>query len=146
LETARALRAVWPAELPLTARLSCTDWAEGGWAPEDSVKLANRLKAEGFDLIDCSSGGLVGHAKIPVGPGYQVPFAERIRHEAQIFTAAVGLITDPAKADEIIRNNQADLVLLARVEINDPNWPLHAAKALGRPEALKPPRQYLRAF
>jgi 2,4-dienoyl-CoA reductase-like NADH-dependent reductase (Old Yellow Enzyme family) len=146
LETARALRAVWPEKLPLTARISCTDWAEGGWTPEESVELSRRLKAEGFDLIDCSSGGLVGHAKIPLGPGYQVPFAEKIRREAQIATAAVGMITDPAQADEIIRSGKADLVLLARAELNDPNWPLHAAKALGRTEALKPPSQYLRAF
>lgn len=146
LETARALRAVWPEKYPLTVRISCTDWIEGGWTPEESVQLSRRFKAEGFDLVDCSSGGLVGHAKIPVGPGYQVPFAEKIRREAQIATAAVGMITDPAQADEIIRSGQADLVLLARAELNDPNWPLHAAKALGRPDALKSPLQYLRAF
>jgi 2,4-dienoyl-CoA reductase-like NADH-dependent reductase (Old Yellow Enzyme family) len=146
LETTRAVRAVWPEGLPLTARLSCTDWVEGGWTPDESVELARRLKGEGVSLIDCSSGGMVGHAKIPVGPGYQVPFADRIRREAQIATAAVGMISDPVQADEIITSGKADLVLLARAELSDPHWPLHAAKALGRPEALKPPLQYLRAF
>lgn len=146
LETARALRAVWPEKLPLTVRISCTDWVEGGWTVEESVELSRRFKAEGFDLIDCSSGGMAGHAKIPVGPGYQVQFAERIRREAQIATAAVGMISEPAQADEIIRTDKADLVLLARAELNDPHWPLHAAKTLGRSDAVKPPSQYLRAF
>jgi len=146
LETARAVRAVWPERFPLTARISCTDWVDGGWTPDESVELARRLKTEGVSLIDCSSGGMVGHAKIPVGPGYQVPFAERIRREAQIATAAVGMISDPEQADTIIKSGQADLVLLARAELNDPHWPLHAAKALGKTDALKPPSQYLRAF
>jgi 2,4-dienoyl-CoA reductase-like NADH-dependent reductase (Old Yellow Enzyme family) len=146
LETAKTLRAVWPEKLPLTARISCTDWVEGGWTPDESVELARRFKGEGFDLIDCSSGGMVGHAKIPVGPGYQVQFAERIRREAQIATAAVGMISEPAQADEIIRTDKADLILLARAELNDPHWPLHAAKTLGRSDAIKPPAQYLRAF
>jgi 2,4-dienoyl-CoA reductase-like NADH-dependent reductase (Old Yellow Enzyme family) len=146
LETTRAVRAVWPEKLPLTARLSCTDWVEGGWTPDESVELARRLKGEGVSLIDCSSGGMVGHAKIPVGPGYQVPFADRIRREARIATAAVGMISDPEQADEIIVSGKADLVFLARAELSDPNWPLHAAKTLSRPEALKPPLQYLRAF
>ena len=146
IETSRAVRTVWPEKLPLTARLSCTDWVEGGWTPDESVELACRLKGEGVSLIDCSSGGMVGHAKIPVGPGYQVPFADRIRREARMATAAVGMISDPRHADEIITNGQADLILLARAELSDPHWPLHAAKVLGRPEALKPPSQYLRAF
>jgi 2,4-dienoyl-CoA reductase-like NADH-dependent reductase (Old Yellow Enzyme family) len=146
IETARAIRAAWPEKFPLTTRISCTDWAEGGWTPEESVELSHRFKKEGFDLIDCSSGGMVGHAKIPLGPGYQVQFAEKIRREAQIATAAVGMITDPAQADEIIRSDKADLVLLARAELNDPHWPLHAAKALNRTDALTPPSQYLRAF
>jgi 2,4-dienoyl-CoA reductase-like NADH-dependent reductase (Old Yellow Enzyme family) len=146
VETARALRAVWPEKFPLTVRISCTDWVEGGWTPEESVELSRRFKAEGLDLVDCSSGGLVGDAKIPVGPGYQVQFAERIRREAQIATAAVGMITEPSQADEIIRSGKADLVLLARAELSDPNWPLHAAKALGPTDALKPPAPYLRAF
>ena len=146
LETTRAVRAVWPDALPLTVRLSCTDWAEGGWTIEESVELSLRLKAEGVDLIDCSSGGGVADAQIPVGPGYQVPFAERIRREAGIATAAVGMITQPAQADEIVAQGRADMVLLARAMLNDPHWPLHAAKALGQTAALKPPRQYGRAF
>jgi 2,4-dienoyl-CoA reductase-like NADH-dependent reductase (Old Yellow Enzyme family) len=146
LETARAVRAVWPDRFPLTARISCTDWTVGGWTLDESVELARRLKAEGVSLIDCSSGGTVAHAKIPIGPGYQVPFAARIRSEAQIATAAVGMITDPVQADEIIHNEKADLVFLARAELNNPHWPLHAAKALGRPDGVKPPPQYLRAF
>ncbi len=146
LETTQAVRAVWPEALPLSVRLSCTDWTEGGWTLEESVRLAQRLREAGVDLIDCSSGGGVADAKIPAGPGYQVPLAERIRREAGIATAAVGLITEPAQADAIVRDGRADLVLLARAVLNDPNWPLHAAKALGRTEALRPPRQYQRAF
>jgi len=146
LETTRAVRAVWPDALPLTVRLSCTDWAEGGWTIEESVELSLRLKAEGVDLIDCSSGGGVADAQIPVGPGYQVPFAERIRREAGIATAAVGMITQPAQADEIVAQGRADIVLLARAMLNDPHWPLHAAKALGQTAALKPPLQYGRGF
>lgn len=146
VETAQALRAAWPEKYPLTVRISCTDWVEGGWTPEESVELSRRFKTEGFDLVDCSSGGLVGSAKIPIGPGYQVPFAEKIRREAQIATAAVGMISEPSQADEIIRSGKADLVLLARAELNDPNWPLHAAKVLGRTDALKSPLPYLRAF
>ena len=146
LETARAVRVAWPDRLPLTVRLSCTDWVEGGWNIEESVELSRQLKAEGVDLIDCSSGGGVADAKIPVGPGYQVPLAERIRREAGIATAAVGLITEAAQADGIVREGKADLVFLARAVLNDPHWPLHAAKALGQGAALKPPRQYGRAF
>ncbi|MDP3072324.1 MAG: NADH:flavin oxidoreductase/NADH oxidase [Opitutaceae bacterium] len=146
LETTRAVGAVWPDHLPLTVRLSCTDWVEGGWTIEESVELSRRLKTEGVDLIDCSSGGGVADAKISVGPGYQVPFAERIRREANIATAAVGLITEAAQADAIVREGKADLVFLARAVLNDPHWPLHAAKALGQTAALKPPRQYGRGF
>lgn len=146
LEITRRIRAIWPDHLPLTVRLSCTDWAEGGWEVEQTVELCKRLKAEGVDLIDCSTGGLVPHAKIPVGPGYQVPFAERIRREAQIATAAVGLITEPKQADAIIAQGQADLVLIARESLRDPNWPLRAARALGHAAALPPPVQYARAW
>jgi 2,4-dienoyl-CoA reductase-like NADH-dependent reductase (Old Yellow Enzyme family) len=146
IETTRAVRAVWPDKLPLTARISCTDWVEGGWDVEQSVELARRLKAEGVDLIDCSSGGTVPHAKIPVGPGYQVPFAERIRREAGIATAAVGSITEPTHADEIIRNDRADVVLLAREFLREPYWPLKAARVLGQKEALTIPVQYGRAW
>ena len=148
LETTRAVRAVWPESLPLTWRISATDWVEGGWTPEDSVALASRLKGEGIDLIDCSSGGNVPHAKIPVAPNYQVFLSERIRREAGIATAAVGLITEAAQADAIIRQEQADLVLLARELLREPYWPLHAAEALGREDALKKsvPPQYQRGF
>ncbi|HEU5081257.1 MAG TPA: NADH:flavin oxidoreductase/NADH oxidase [Opitutaceae bacterium] len=145
VETTRKVRAVWPENLPLTVRLSCTDWVEGGWTIEETIALAKVLKGEGVDLIDCSSGGSSPHAKIPIGPGYQVPFAERVRREAQIATAAVGLITEPKQADEIIREGKADLVLLARQSLRDPNFPWHAAKALGHADRLKPPAQYARA-
>lgn len=144
LETVRAVRTVWPDHLPLTVRISCTDWVEGGWTIADSVELALRLKGEGVDLIDCSSGGGVFHAKVPVGPGYQVPFSAAIRSGSNILTAAVGLITSPALADEIIRNGRADIVLLGREMLRDPYWPLHAAQVLKQPAPV--PSQYLRAF
>ncbi len=146
IETTRAVRAVWPDQLPLTVRLSCTDWVEGGWDIEQTVELAKRLKAEGVDLIDCSSGGAVPDAKIAIGPGYQVPFAERVRREAGIATAAVGLITQPEQADEIVRSGKADVVLLAREFLRDPYWPAHAARKLGRADAVPPPKQYARAW
>ena len=146
VETTRAVRAVWPETLPFTVRLSCSDWVEGGWTIDESVELARRLKTEGVDLIDCSSGGSAATAKIPVGAGYQVPFAERIRREAGIATAAVGLITDPMQADQIVRNGQADLVLLARESLRDPNWPLRAARALHVKPLPAPPAQYARAW
>jgi 2,4-dienoyl-CoA reductase-like NADH-dependent reductase (Old Yellow Enzyme family) len=146
LETTRGVRGVWPESWPLTVRLSCTDWVEGGWTIEESVALARRLKAEGVDLIDCSSGGAVADAKIPVSPGYQVQFAERIRRDAGIATAAVGLITEPAHADAIVREGRADVVLLAREFLRDPHWPLRAARALGRKDAVVPPPQYARAY
>ena len=146
LETTRAVRAVWPEQLPLLVRISCTDWVPGGWDIEQSIELARRLKAEGVDLIDCSSGGMVPDAKIPVGPGYQVPFAERIRREAGIATAAVGGITEPSHADEIIRNGRADIVLLAREFLREPYWPRIAARKLGHKDALPGPVQYGRAW
>lgn len=148
LEATRAVRAVWPENLPLTMRISATDWTEGGWTPEDSVALARRLKEEGVDLVDCSSGGNVPHARIPVAPDYQVFLSEKIRREAGIATAAVGMITDAAQADAIIREGRADLVLLARGMLSDPYWPVHAARALGTEETLKAllPPQYARAF
>ena len=146
LETTSAVRAVWPERLPLAVRISCTDWVPGGWDIEQSVELARRLKAEGVDLIDCSSGGLLPDAKIPVGPGYQVPFAGRIRREAGIATAAVGALTAPAQADQIVRNRQADVVLLGREFLRDPCWPLRAARALGHSAAITPPVQYARVW
>jgi len=144
LEVARAVRAVWPGHLPLFVRISATDWVEDGWDIGDSVELARRLGALGVDLIDCSSGGLAPQQKIALGPGYQVPFAARIRREAGIATAAVGLITTPQQADEIVRAEQADLVLLAREFLRDPYFALHAGKALG--DEVTPPVQYARAF
>ena len=146
LETTRAVRAVWPEQLPFTVRLSCSDWMDGGWTIEESVELSRRLKAEGVDLIDASSGGSANEAKIPVGAGYQVPFAARIRREAGIATAAVGMITEPMQADQIVRNGHADLVFLARELLRDPNWPLRAAKALHVKPLPTPPPQYARAW
>ena len=137
---------MWPERLPLAVRLSCTDWVPGGWDIEQSIELARQLKGEGVDLIDCSSGGVVPDARIPLGPGYQVPFAERIRKEAAIATAAVGMITAPVQADEIVRSGRADLVLLGREFLRDPCWPLRAAHALGHAAALSPPVQYGRAW
>ncbi len=144
LETARDVRAVWPSALPLAVRLSCTDWVSGGWTAEESVELASHLKREGVDLIDCSSGGSSSQAKVPVAPGYQVEFAAAIRRGAELPTAAVGLITEPAQADAIVREGSADLVLIARASLYDPYWPLHAARALGEAPAVPP--QYLRGF
>ena len=143
LEVVDAVRSVWPERLPLFVRISATDWAEGGWNPDESVALARLLRDRGVDLVDCSSGGNVADAKIPVAPGYQVGFAARIRREAGIATAAVGLITEPAQANAIINDGEADLVFLARAELRDPYWPLHAAAALG--ETVTWPKQYLRA-
>ena len=144
LEVATAVRAVWPEGLPLFFRMSATDWVEGGWDVAGSVELSRRLARLGVDLVDCSSGGLSPLQKIALGPGYQVPFAERIRHEAEILTGAVGLITAPQQAEEIVSSGQADLVLLAREFLRDPYFALHAEQILG--ESVHPPVQYLRAF
>jgi 2,4-dienoyl-CoA reductase-like NADH-dependent reductase (Old Yellow Enzyme family) len=146
LEITRAVRAEWPERLPLFARLSCTDWVDGGWSLEQSVELARRLATEGVDLVDCSSGGLVPYARIDAVPGYQVPFARRIRAEARVPTAAVGLISSAAQADAIVREGDADLVMLARAMLRDPYWALHAAEQLGHSEARRIPVQYLRAY
>jgi 2,4-dienoyl-CoA reductase-like NADH-dependent reductase (Old Yellow Enzyme family) len=143
LEVAQAVRAVWPAQYPLLVRISATDWKDGGWDLEQSVVFAQRLKDLGVDLIDCSSGGMVPDAKIAVGPGFQVPFAERIRREVGIATGAVGLVTKPEQAEEIIANGKADVVLLGREFLRDPYWPLHAAHALGAD--VEWPKQYARA-
>jgi 2,4-dienoyl-CoA reductase-like NADH-dependent reductase (Old Yellow Enzyme family) len=146
LETTRAVRAAWPDKLPFTVRISATDWVAGGWDIEQSIELSRRLKAEGVDLIDCSSGGNVSDTKIPTGPGYQVVFAERIRREADIPTAAVGQITEPTHADEIIRNGRADLVLLAREFLREPYWPRVATQVLRQKDSLPAPVQYGRAW
>ena len=143
LQVVDAVRAEWPANLPLFVRISATDWAMGGWDIDESVQLAHLLRVHGVDLIDVSSGGQVPNAQIPVGPGFQVQFAARIRREANIPTAAVGLITDPAQANGIVANEEADLVFLAREFLRDPYWPVHAAAALGQPASW--PAQYLRA-
>jgi 2,4-dienoyl-CoA reductase-like NADH-dependent reductase (Old Yellow Enzyme family) len=144
LEVAAAVRGAWPDSLPLFMRISAVDWVEDGWQIEDSVELARRLGPLGVDLVDCSSGGIVPYAKIPIGPAYQTPFAERVRREAGILSGAVGMITEPRQADGIVRAGQADIVLLAREFLRDPYWPLHAAKALGAAAAI--PKQYSRAF
>ena len=142
-EVVAAVRSTWPKELPLFVRISATDWIDGGWDIDESVKLAAQLKPIGVDLIDCSSGGNVPHAKIPVGPGYQVAFAERIRREAEIMTGTVGMITSPVQAEHIIRTGQADAVIMAREFLRDPYWPLRAARELDQRIAW--PVQYLRA-
>ena len=145
LETTRAIRAEWPDARPLFVRISATDWVDGGWTIDDSIALTKLLKSEGVDLIDCSSGGNVPKAPVPVGPGYQVPLAERVRVGAGIATAAVGMITQAQHADEIVRNGRADVVLLGRESLRDPQWPLRAARALGHADAAPGPLQYHRA-
>ena len=143
LEVVAAVRQALPPHLPLLVRLSATDWTAGGWDIAESVQLSCWLREAGVDLVDCSSGGNVADAKIPVGPGYQVGFAERIRREAGVLTGAVGLITTPAEAEAIVARGQADLVLLAREELRDPYFPLRAAYELGAEVAW--PVQYERA-
>lgn len=142
LEVAEAVRAAWPAGKPLFVRISATDWVHGGWEIEDSVAFCRELRARGVDLIDVSTGGNSPLQKIPVGPGYQVPFAERIRREAEMAVGAVGLITDPKQAEDILERGQADAVFLARELLRDPHWPFRAAKALGA--EIEWPRQYER--
>ena len=139
-----AVREVWPATLPLWLRVSATDWKEGGWSVEDTVRLARELKSLDVDLIDVSSGGLVPHVKIPIGPGYQVPFAARVRREAGIPVGAVGLITEPAQAAAIVAQGEADLVLIARESLRDPYFPRRAAQELE--QSLAAPVQYRRAW
>ena len=137
------VREVWPASRPLFVRISATDWVEGGWSLDDSVALARRLKTAGVDLVDCSSGGSAPHAKIPVGPGYQAPLAAAIRKEVGVATGAVGMVTSPEQAEQILATGQADAVLMARELLRNPYWPLMAARKLGA--AVEWPRQYLRA-
>ncbi len=143
LDVVAALRRAMPEAMPLVVRISATDWAEGGWSGDDSVQLATWLKAAGVDLVDVSTGGLVGGVRIPVGPGYQVPFARQVREGAGVATASVGLITDPAQAEAIVANGDADMVLLAREMLRQPHWPLLAAHALGADQPW--PVQYERA-
>jgi 2,4-dienoyl-CoA reductase-like NADH-dependent reductase (Old Yellow Enzyme family) len=143
IRVARAVRQAFPAERPVFVRISATDWAEGGWDLPQSIELSKLLKKEGVDLIDCSSGGLVPNAKVPAGPGYQVPFAEAIRREAGIATAAVGMITEPRQAEETLATGRADAIVMARAFLRDPYWPLHAAQELGA--EIEWPVQYGRA-
>ncbi len=143
LETVRSVRNRWPERLPLFVRISATDWAEGGWDIDQSVELATRLGKEGVDLVDCSSGGLVPGVRVAMGPGYQTPFAERIRREAKIKTGAVGMIRSAEQAEHILRSGQADAIVLARQLLRDPYWPLTAARALG--VQVQWPVQYERA-
>lgn len=144
-EVILAVREVWPERLPLFLRISATDWAPGdGWEIEQSIELACMVKPLGVDLIDVSSGGMLPSVKIPVGPGFQVPFAQRIRSEAKIATGAVGVITQPEQAQQIVQSGEADVVLLAREMLRDPYWPYHAAKALR--VKMPAPKQYGRAW
>jgi 2,4-dienoyl-CoA reductase-like NADH-dependent reductase (Old Yellow Enzyme family) len=144
VQVAETVRAAWPEHLPLFVRISATDWIEEGWDVEQSVRVARVLAAAGVDLIDVSSGGLSLRQQVKLGPGYQVGFAERIRCEASIPTAAVGLITEPEQAEEVIRAGQADAVLIARASLRNPYWPLDAARRLGRETQI--PFQYERAW
>ena len=157
LDVTKRVRKTIPDSMPLFVRLSCSDWVDGGWSIGDSVKLARLLKEIGVDVIDCSSGGAVPRAKIPTGPGYQVPFAKQIRAEAGISTAAVGMIEEAQQAEAIIARNDADFVLIARASLRDPNWPIRAARDLGvdpkvemkigtDKSAPMVPNQYLRAW
>lgn len=146
IETVQAVRQVWPENKPLAVRISGTDWHEDGWTVDESVELAKRLKPEAVDLIDCSSGGAIAGVSIPVGADYQVPIAEAVRNEADIPTAAVGMITQPMQADALVRNGRADVVLLGREMLRDPYWPLHAAQVVHQADAVPVPNQYQRAF
>ena len=144
LEVTRTVRAVWPSHLPLFVRISATDWVEGGWDLKQSIEFCRKLKDAKVDFVDCSSAALVPDAKVPAGPGFQVPFAQAIRQAVGIATGAVGLITEPGQAEQIVATGQADAVLLARELLRDPYWPLHAAQKLGA-DIDYWPKQYLRA-
>jgi len=139
----KAVRDVWPDNLPLFVRISATDWTEGGWNPDEAVQLATILGKSGVDLVDCSSGGLVPNVKIPLSPGYQTVFAERIRREAGILTSAVGLITEPQQAEDILVKGGADLIMLGRASLREPYFPLKAGAILG--DEITWPVQYIRA-
>ncbi len=143
LETIDAVRGVWPDQLPLFLRVSATDWAEGGWHLDECVELSRIAGERGVDLVDCSTGGNVSGVRIPTGPGYQVPFSERVKRQAGVLAGAVGLITEALQADEIIQREQADVVILARELLRDPHFPLRAARELGVDVTW--PKQYERA-
>ena len=143
LRVVEAVRSAWPSDLPLFIRISVTDWVEGGFVPEEAIVFARHVHALGVDLVDCSSGGMHPRAQVPVGPGYQIPFAARIRAEAGVATAAVGLITTARQAADIVERGQADLVLLGREMLRSPQWALRASAELGTP--MPGPRPYERA-
>lgn len=143
VSVARAVREEWPDRLPVFVRVSATDWVEGGWDLPQTIALARELKRIGIDMVDCSSGGAVPDAKIPAGPGFQTPFAAAVRREAGIATGAVGLITEPAQAEQIVSAGLADAVMIGREFLRDPYWPLHAARSLG--VDIPWPSQYERA-
>lgn len=142
-EIVAAVRRSWPERAPVFVRISATEWVDGGWDIQQSIELARQVKELGVDLIDCSSGGNVAQAKIPVGPGYQTPFAERIRRESGVMTGALGMITSAVQAEHVLATGQADAVIIAREMLRDPYWPLRAARELG--QAISWPVQYLRA-
>jgi 2,4-dienoyl-CoA reductase-like NADH-dependent reductase (Old Yellow Enzyme family) len=144
IRVTQAVRGIWPESLPLFVRISATDWKDGGWDVPQTIELCRRFKGLGVDLVDVSSGGVVPGVKIPVGPGYQVEFAEAVRRDVDIATGAVGMILDPAQADTILMSEQADMVFLAREMLRDPYWPRRAAKALN--VKIKAPSQYERAW
>lgn len=144
VETVQRVRKIWPERLPLFVRISGTEWTDDGWNVQDSVQLAKILKEEGVDVMDCSSGGNIPGVKIPLTPGYQVPISEEIRKQSGIKTATVGLITDPQHANQIIRDGNADFVLLGRELLRNPFWTLDAARTLGYKSPIPP--QYLRAY
>lgn len=146
LEVVHAVRATIPDRTALAVRLSVTDWLNGGWGPDDAVWVSGRLAQAGVDLIDCSSGGIAPGASTPLAPGYQVPFAARIKAEVDVATAAVGLITEPAQAADIIASGHADVVLMARESLRDPYFPRRAAQTLGKLDAITPPSPYLRGW
>jgi len=143
LKVAKTVRDLWPQQWPVFVRISATDWVEGGWDLAQSIQFSRWLKDIGIDLVDCSTGGLVPDAKVPAAPGFQVPFAAGVRKEAGIASGAVGLITEPAQAEQILRKEQADAIFLARELLRDPYWPLHAARELG--VDVEWPNQYVRA-
>jgi len=143
VSVARAVREAWPDDLPVFVRVSATDWVEGGWDLPQTIALARELKGIGIDMVDCSSGGTVPDAKIPAGPGFQTPFAAAVRREAGIATGAVGLITGPVQAEQIVSTGLADAVMIGREFLRDPYWPFHAARTLG--VEIPWPSQYERA-
>jgi 2,4-dienoyl-CoA reductase-like NADH-dependent reductase (Old Yellow Enzyme family) len=145
-EVTQGVRAVWPDHLPFAIRFSCTDWMEGGWTLEDTITLSRQVKNDGVDIVDCSSGGLVAQARIPIEPGYQLPFAAAIRAQAGVITAGVGLITTAEQADSAIGSGQADIVLIGRESLRNPYFPFHAARELGVDNGQLVPPQYGRGY